>query len=440
MRFILIFLILMAPAFSFGNDAVNTTTLPAPDAQAQAQCNSLQTVKEAEILFRKARDSFEKGNAQKAREFFAQALQRLVAMDADPAICNGAHDEFEKLFAKLDNQLYKQSCVVGLVPHFSMFESTDSVVVQKYVKIYSEGESKVRVQHALEASMKYRGMIMQTLREFDMPQELVFLPVVESLYNNDDISSAGAVGLWQFMPKRARALNLKVNYFLDERKDPVKATTAACVYLKDLYAMFGNWPLALAAYNRGENGLGRDMLFSQAAGLDEMVERKSVPRETENYVPQFVAASLIGTEPEKYGFKLNYEPALTYDEVQVNNVIGLEVIAKAAGCEVDDLRDLNPQLRAWCTPPEYPNFTLRLPAGTKAAFATNIALVKDLNPSRGFVKYKVRKGDYLGKIAKKYGVSIASIRDLNKMKRDRVLSINQVLLIRPGRKASSNKS
>jgi membrane-bound lytic murein transglycosylase D len=314
------------------------------------------------------------------------------------------------------------------------------VVVQKYVKIYSEGESKVRVQHALEASMKYRGMIMQTLREFDMPQELVFLPVVESLYNNDDISSAGAVGLWQFMPKRARALNLKVNYFLDERKDPVKATTAACVYLKDLYAMFGNWPLALAAYNRGENGLGRDMLFSQAAGLDEMVERKSVPRETENYVPQFVAASLIGTEPEKYGFKLNYEPALTYDEVQVNNVIGLEVIAKAAGCEVDDLRDLNPQLRAWCTPPEYPNFTLRLPAGTKAAFATNIALVKDLNPSRGFVKYKVRKGDYLGKIAKKYGVSIASIRDLNKMKRDRVLSINQVLLIRPGRKASSNKS
>jgi membrane-bound lytic murein transglycosylase D len=426
----------MASSLSFG-DSVTTATTPPPDNQQATQCNSIQTVKEAEILYRKALASFDKGSQQKAREYFGQALQRLAAMDADPAVCNSARDEFDRLFTKLDGQLYKQSCAAGPIHHFAMFDPKDNETVQRYIGIYSEGEPKIRVQRALEASMKYRGMILEALREFDMPEELVFLPVVESLYNNDDVSSAGAVGLWQFMPKQARAQNLKVNYFIDERKDPVKATRAACTYLKDLYAMFGNWPLALAAYNRGENGLGRDMLFSQAAGLDEMVERKSVPRETENYVPQFVAASLIGTEPEKYGFRLNYEPALTYDEVQVNNVIGLEVIAKAAGCEVDDLRDLNPQLRAWCTPPEYPNFNLRLPAGTKAAFAANIALVKDLNPSRGFVKYKVRKGDVLGRIAKKYGVSIASIRELNKMKKDRVLSINQVLLIRPGRKASS---
>ncbi len=439
MRVILVLLLLLAPAYSYANDPVTAPLTPPADQQQSTQCNSLQTVKEAEILYRKALASFGKGNQQKAREYFGQALQRLASMDADPAICNGAHDEFDKLFAKLNDTLYKQSCAVGPVHHFAMFDPKDNDVVQKYLRIYSD-EAKPRVQKALEASMKYRGMIMETLRENDMPEELVFLPVVESLYNNDDVSSAGAVGLWQFMPKQARAQGLKVDYFIDERKDPVKATRAACNYLRDLYAMFGNWPLALAAYNRGENGLGRDMLFSQAAGLDEMVARRSVPRETENYVPQFVAASLIGTEPEKYGFRLNYEPALTYDEVQINSVIGLEVIAKAAGCEVDDLRDLNPQLRAWCTPPDYPDFALRLPAGTKAAFTTNIALVKDLNPSRGFVKYKVHKGDVLGKIAKKYGVSVASIRELNKMKKDRVLSINQVLLIRPGRKALAKKS
>lgn len=283
-------------------------------------------------------------------------------------------------------------------------------------------------------------MVLAKLREYGLPEELVYLPIVESLYSNNDLSSAGALGIWQFMPKRARALNLKINYWIDERKDPEKATRAAAEYLRDLFLMFDDWHLALAAYNRGEYGLGRDLRFSQATNIVQMADRKAVPRETEKYVPQFIAATIIAENYRDYGFNPKFEQPEQYDEVITTNVVDLKIAAECVNASVETIRELNPAIMAWCTPQNYPDFKLKLPKGTRDMYLENIAKVKDLNPTRGFIKYKVAKNDSLSKIAYKFKTSVDSIREDNKLKRSCVLRIGQVLIVRPGKKYFAGKN
>jgi membrane-bound lytic murein transglycosylase D len=259
--------------------------------------------------------------------------------------------------------------------------------------------------------------------------------VVESLYNVNDLSRAGALGLWQFMPQSARGFGLKVNYWVDERKDPEKSTDAAMQYLRDLYLMFDDWHLALAAYNRGEFGLGRDMHFSQAVNIKQFKDRKAVPTETEKYVPQFMAVTLIADNAKQYGYNIKFERPLEFDEVAINNVIDLKIVAECAKTSVETIHELNPSIMAWCTPPNYPDFVLKLPKGTKDMFLVNVALVKDLNPSRGFVKYKVKKGDWIEKIANKHHTTVRTIKEDNKqLQGKKYLRIGQILIIRPGKK------
>ena len=201
------------------------------------------------------------------------------------------------------------------------------------------------------------------------------MPVVESLYNNKVVSKAGAVGIWQIMAHRGRALGLKINYWIDERRDPEKATKAACLYLKQLYLMFNNWHLALAAYNRGEYGLIRDMRFSNASNISEMSDRNAIPKETQKYVPQFIAAVKIAVDPQKYVFdKLNILESLRYDTIKTDKVIDLKIAAKCAETTLEEIKRLNPALNAWCTPQGYPSFELKIPYGTKTKFLENIAL------------------------------------------------------------------
>jgi membrane-bound lytic murein transglycosylase D len=302
------------------------------------------------------------------------------------------------------------------------------------MKLYSEGKAKPIVQKALTRSGRYRPMILGILKEYDLPEELVYLPVVESLYSVNDLSCAGALGLWQLMPDSGRGLGLKVNYWIDERKDPEKSTRAAAQYLKELYLMFDDWHLALAAYNRGEFGLGRDLKFSKATNICEMKSRNAVPRETQSYVPQFIASTIIGDNPKEYGFDTVYDPPIQYDKVKIEKIVDLKIAAECAGSTLEVIRELNPALKAWCTPHGYPDFELNIPSGTKETFIANIAKVKELNPSSGFIKYKIVKRDTLSKIAKKFGTTVASVRDDNHIKNPKALRIGQVLIIRPGRK------
>jgi membrane-bound lytic murein transglycosylase D len=392
-------------------------------------------IKEAELLYQDAVKNYENGNGARAEALYHQSLQKLTAAPMNADIGYGLKDDFITLFTKLEMMLDRAAGRAGKTDGtYAIRMDLENDLVKKYLKLYTEGNCKTEISKALQRSGRYREMILSVLKQYDLPEELVYLPVVESMYNNNDLSRAGALGLWQIMPERARYLGLKVNYWIDERKDPEKATHAAARYLKELFLMFDDWHLALAAYNRGEYGLLRDLKFSNATNIQEISERNAVPRETENFVPQFIVCSLIGSDPEKYGFDLQYAEPLVCDTVVTDKIIDLKIVAKCAGTTLDDIRALNPALKAWCTPHNYPHFTLRLPPGTRDMFLANLAQEKDLNPSQGYVKYKVRKGDYLEKIAKRFKTTVSSIKEDNRLKHSKYLRVNQVLVIRPGRK------
>jgi len=315
----------------------------------------------------------------------------------------------------------------------------ENSLVKKYIKLYTEGERRKAIAEALERSGRYREMIVEILEEYDLPRELIYLPVVESLYKVSAYSRARALGLWQLMETPARNLGLIINYWIDERRDPEKSTRAALKFLKDLHTWFNDWHLALAAYNRGQRGIGSDLKFSKAVDFDQLVEREVLPKETENFVPKFMACVIIGENYQDYGFSLNFEQPSDYDEVVLDKVIDLEIIAKCVDTTEDEIKKLNPALQAWCTPKNYSNFKLKLPIGTEEKFLINIAEVKDLTPGRGFIRYKVRRGDILGGIAREYYTTVYAIKRDNNIRNINKIRTGQVLIIRPGRKYFHSK-
>lgn len=314
-----------------------------------------------------------------------------------------------------------------------VMKAEDSSIVEKYISTYSYKT----IKNALERSGVYKDIILKIFRDFNLPEELFYLPVIESYYDLNDVSGAGAVGLWQIMAQTGSSLGLKINCWIDERKDPEKSTKAACLYLKRLYAMFNNdWDLALVAYNRGECKLARDMKFSNASTISELVSRNVIPKETKDCFYRFKAVVTIGNNLEKYGFgDLKYAKPLNYDKYTTNKIIDLKIVAQCAETTIEEIRRLNPGLKTWCTPHGYPNFELKIPYGSKEKFKKNIALVKDLNPSSRFVKHKVARGEYIEEIAAKYKVTPKEIyKDSPTLTKQKRLKPGQVIVIRPNRK------
>ena len=406
------------------------------DTNLTLTADQKESLRKAEKFFREGVISYRKGDIKASQRYYNAFTATLNAANLNADINHLLSEDYDRVFLKL-NKLMNES---GSEKRYTIPIDPENELVKRFVDIYSKGEAKQRVTRAMERSGKYREMVLGVLKEYGLPPELFYLPIVESLYSNNDLSSAGALGIWQIMPHRARALNLKINYWIDERKDPEKATRAAAEYLRDLFLMFDDWHLALAAYNRGEYGLARDLRFSQATNINQMSDRKAVPRETEKYVPQFIAATIIGERYKDFGMNPKFEKPVECDKVCINNVIDLKIVAECAGTTVENIRALNPAIMAWCTPQNYPNFELKLPKGTVDMFLENISKVKDLNPSRGFIKYKVVKGDWLEKIAKKFSASIPTIKEDNKLKGKKYLRIGQVLIIRPGKKYFSKNN
>lgn len=399
-----------------------------------------KTVKEAEQLYRKAVQYYEYGNIPRAEEAYSDAMHKLYSVTLDARINYQLRNEFEMLFGKLGGICASTNSVIcDTSTKYMINMDKQSPLVQKYIRIYTNGDEREVLIRAMNRSGKYRDLINKMLEEYDLPGELIYLPVVESSYKINNYSNKGALGLWQLMPQTAKNFGLKINYWIDERLDPEKSTRAALRYLKNLYSMFDDWPIAIASYNRGEYGLSRDLVFSKATNFSQLSKRDALPKETENYVPQFMAVTLIAGNPGDYGLNFNPEEPLKYDEISINQAIDLEVIARCTGKDVQEIKELNPALKAWCTPDNYPQFSLKLPAGTKEMFMRNIAKVADPNPSRGLVRYRVRKGESLSLIAKKYGTSVENIKKFNKIKKSNQLQIGQLLVLQPGRKYYSKK-
>lgn len=390
----------------------------------------------ASMSYKKAVTAFKEGNLEKSKRYFSMFMDKLSKADIEPGLYAFLFEDIDEILSKL-KKFYPPNDSTLLQQDYSVPMTTaDDALVKKYIAIYSSGKAKERIKTALERSGAYKDMILKILREFGLPEELFYLSIVESLYNLNTVSRAGAVGLWQIMSHRGRALGLQINYWIDERRDPEKSTKAACIYLKQLYLMLNDWHLVLAAYNRGEYGLIRDMKLSNASDVSEMISRNAVPKETQNYVPQFIAAATIGKDLEKYGFvNLQYSSPQKYDIYKTDKIIDLKIVAQCANTTIEEIKKLNPALSAWCTPHGYPNFELKIPYGSREIFIKNIEQVKDLNPSPGFIKHKIAKGEWIEKIAAKYKTTTKEIyKDNRSLLKQKYLRPGQIIVIRPGRK------
>ena len=264
----------------------------------------------------------------------------------------------------------------------------------------------------LKRSEKYFPMMKRIFKKEGVPPELVHLAMIESGLNPNARSWARAVGMWQFIRSTASLYGLEVNWWVDERRDPEKATLAAARYLKDLHNIWGNWYMALADYNVGPARLRR---AARRAGSEDFWKlARYLPRETRSYVPSFIATTLIADHPKEFGFKKDYgvQP-YSFNIVKIKGSVDLSVLAKCADITVDSLKKLNPELLRWATPPGPNPYPLKIPAGTKESFLAAYSKVPDSDKKEVLV-HTVHRGETLGYIAHHYGTSVHALYAANK--------------------------
>ncbi|RME16074.1 MAG: hypothetical protein D6797_05255, partial [Bdellovibrio sp.] len=213
-------------------------------------------------------------------------------------------------------------------PEFGTIQLEVNPAVQKWLNYFQE-RGRAHMERYLKRSTRYISVMKAELRKRGMPEELIYVPLIESGFNHRAYSYASAVGYWQFIRGTAKRYGLRINTFIDERRDPILSTNAAAEYFSELYNLFGDWYLALAAYNAGENRIKRAVMKYKTRNFWRLAKGRRLPRETRNYVPKFIAAALIHQNPAKYGFHdLDYQKPLSFDEIRVARSISLYTLAK----------------------------------------------------------------------------------------------------------------
>ncbi len=273
---------------------------------------------------------------------------------------------------------------------------------------YFTTELKPDIQQSLTRSAQYKKFIDRVLAESKLPKALAYLPVIESAYLQTLTSSAGARGIWQFMPETAREYGLRVDWWIDQRADPDLSTRAAAAYLKDLYSDFHDWPLALAAYNAGARRIHRALEESHSSTFWDLLELAAIPKETRGYVPTFFASLIIASDPATYGFRLSDAVDADVKRVEVEGPLSLRFIADAANLNAAVLRDLNPMLRRGVVPPG--RAVIRVPARSAERVA---AISKNDDPYVAVCTYTVRERDTLKRLAKAIGTKPDTILAMN---------------------------
>jgi membrane-bound lytic murein transglycosylase D len=287
-----------------------------------------------------------------------------------------------------------------------------SRAVEKNLGLFSN-RIKERFAVYLSRSGQYLELMKGILRSKDVPEDIVFLSLIESGFNPYAYSIARAAGPWQFISSTGKRYGLQINWWKDERRDPVKSTIAAASYLKDLYGMFGSWSLAMAAYNAGEGKISKAIRRNKSDDYWDLLGTRHIRKETKEYVPRFIAASMIASNPQEFGFEdIEYHQPMIYDEVLLGYPIDLVVAAECAGVDLEAIKKLNPELRRWCTPPDVPSYVLRVPKGTGENFQEKLASVP-VDERLTMDKYIVKKGDTLKKISHKTGIPEKIILSLN---------------------------
>jgi membrane-bound lytic murein transglycosylase D len=287
------------------------------------------------------------------------------------------------------------------------------------------------VQESLTRGAKYLPMIQDVFRAEGLPLDLAYIPIIESGFKTNALSKASAKGPWQFMRSTAVEQGLRHDWYIDERSDPEKSTIAAAKYLKTLHGLFGDWELVLAAYN---GGMGRVQRAMKRSGRDDFWSISSstryLPRETREYVPLILAAIIVAKNPVQYGFETATAEPLEYEKVVVDKPIDLRRVAEWTGTSIDDVRALNPELRRLTTPVRDPQYEVRVPVGTAAAFEQRLAEASpaDLATLKWYV---IKRGDTIATVARRNRVKQADLAAANGLSRRSRLKVGQSLVI-PG--------
>ncbi len=358
-------------------------------------------------------------------DYLAELIDEADEIEALILPMDGMLDTTEELVILPPIDLYVDERPGDVVVEDGQLPSSDfPLVLNQTVESFLEAmagssEYHQRIEVGLGRAGAYLPMIRAELARAGLPEDLSYLPLIESAFSLKAYSRARAHGMWQFISSTGRYYGLEIGSLIDERRDPVRSTEAAVAYLSDLHDQFSDWYLALAAYNSGAGNVRRAV--RRSGSTDFWVLRRYLPRETRNYVPAFIASVIVAKRPAQYGFTPPQERPWNYDHIEVPDALDLQFLASNSGIPLDDLRELNPAIRRDLTPARGTT-TLRLPSGT----AADAQAVLDSNPRDKWAPrmiHTVREGDSLYVIARKYGSSVSAIRQANGLRGS---------LIRPG--------
>ncbi|WP_020589522.1 lytic transglycosylase [Desulfobacter curvatus] len=384
-----------------------------------------------------AQSYWEEGNLEDALSSLDEAYALMLEIDtADNSEVDQQKEDIRYLISKRILEIYASRQIV-VTGHHDAIPITLNDHVNAEIKRLTGPERKFFTR-SLNRSCRYRPFIVQELKKSGLPEEISWLPLIESGFNARALSPARALGLWQFIPSTGNKFGLSRNHYIDERMDPEKATRAAIDYLKELHNLFGDWTTAIAAYNCGEYRVLKTIRRQKLNYLDNFWDLyQNLPRETARYVPRFLATVHIVKNLEKYNIVIDkpLEP-LEYKPFDVKKQVRLSEIAKAINVDTDTLVSLNPELRHEVLPPEA--YTIKVPVDHAAQFMARIDAIKTTyrQPPQ-YTYYRVRKGDTLSGIAGKFRTSVNAIARCNKISKKSCIAIGKVLKIPGSGKASA---
>jgi len=283
----------------------------------------------------------------------------------------------------------------------------------------------------IERSGKYETLIDSVFKSYNLPKDLKHVAMIESGFNPAAYSYARAVGMWQFISATGRYYGLRNNWWFDERRDVLKSTVAAAQHLNDLHKQFGHWYLALAGYNCSPSKVRRNM---RRYNTRDFWKLRRLPRQTRNYVPTFLAATIIANDPKTFGFYVEKTQPVEFDSVHISESVDLNVIAKMVDTSYAVIKSLNPAVRRWVTPHGVKDFTLYLPKGKKSIFKEEYAKIPD-SQKRSWVRHRIRSGEALSTIARKYHTTVSVLRSTNKLRNNMIRAGHYLLIPVPQNKA-----
>jgi membrane-bound lytic murein transglycosylase D len=383
-----------------------------------------------------AQELWSQSNPEKAIEALDEAYQLLLKIDTEshPELVRQTED-LRFMISKRILEIYTSRFTTVNGNHKEI-PLTMNANVEREIKSF-QGYEREFFTEGVKRSGRYREAMITALKEAGMPEELSWLPLVESWFKVAALSPARALGLWQFIPSTGYRYGLKRDNWIDERLHPEKATKAAISYLKDLHQMFGDWTTVLAAYNCGEGNILRVIRQQKINYLDNFWDLYGrLPNETARYVPRFLATLHIMQDPAKYGFSFdNLESPPLYESISIEKQVQLKTLADVMGVTFEGLYALNPELRRQATPPA--QYSLNVPVGTGNMLLSKLETLPSWTPQKNEYNdhtfYTVKRGDTLYRIAAKYRTSIDAIIKANKISRKRTLNIGQKLRIPLGR-------